>query len=539
MPGASRARGGQARNFPGRAGSALRRGGIPPSLPRVTPRLLRVLLLLFLGFGGPLRAAEAAAPATLAELQERLDQRLRSERFRGGLWGVQVVSLASGRVWFEHEPRRLMSPASNSKLFAGALALDVLGPEYCIRTPVLGSAAPKADGTLPGDLFIAGRGDPTWRVRGTSRPFASIFTPVVEVLRRAGVRRIAGDVVADATWFHQPPQGSGWTVDDLNDWYGAELSGVSLEQNYAELSLMPAPVPGGEVSLAWRQPDAGLEVLARLQTVAADAPAQVVVRRLVGESRVHLWGSVPAGGRPELVNVTVPRPAEWYAAALRSALAREGIAVAGRARAARWPDPSPVPAGAVALGELTSPPLRELVADFMKPSQNLETDLIFGHLGETRRGVGTPAYGTGEALALEALREFLGRAGVDPAEVRFEEGSGLSRNNLLTARATVGLLAAMARHPAAKDFEASLPIAGRDGTLRTRLRGTAAEGNVKAKTGTLRWANAVSGYVTTAGGERLAFALLLNRHATEAGAPSAREELDEIVAMLAAYAGPG
>ena len=539
MPGASRARGGQARNFPGRAGSALRRGGIPPSLPGVTPRLLRVLLLLFLGFGGPLRAAEAAAPATLAELQERLDQRLRSERFRGGLWGVQVVSLASGRVWFEHEPRRLMSPASNSKLFAGALALDVLGPEYCIRTPVLGSAAAKADGTLPGDLFIAGRGDPTWRVRGTSRPFASIFTPVVEVLRRAGVRRIAGDVVADATWFHQPPQGSGWTVDDLNDWYGAELSGVSLEQNYAELSLTPALVPGGEVSLAWRQSDAGLEVLARLQTVAADAPAQVVVRRLVGESRVHLWGSVPAGGRPELVNVTVPRPAEWYAAALRSALAREGIAVAGRARAARWPDPSPVPAGAVALGELTSPPLRELVADFMKPSQNLETDLIFGHLGETRRGVGTPAYGTGEALALEALREFLGRAGVDPAEVRFEEGSGLSRNNLLTARATVGLLAAMARHPAAKDFEASLPIAGRDGTLRTRLRGTAAEGNVKAKTGTLRWANAVSGYVTTAGGERLAFALLLNRHATEAGAPSAREELDEIVAMLAAYAGPG
>jgi D-alanyl-D-alanine carboxypeptidase/D-alanyl-D-alanine-endopeptidase (penicillin-binding protein 4) len=175
----------------------------------------------------------------------------------------------------------------------------------------------------------------------------------------------------------------------------------------------------------------------------------------------------------------------------------------------------------------------------MKPSQNLETDLIFGHLGELRRGPSTPPHRTGEALALEALREFLGRSGIDPAEVRFEEGSGLSRNNLLTARATVGLLVAMARHPAARDFEASLPVAGRDGTLRTRLRGTAAEGNVKAKTGTLRWANAVSGYVTTAGGERLAFALLLNRHAPEVGAPSAREELDQIVALLAAYAGPG
>jgi D-alanyl-D-alanine carboxypeptidase/D-alanyl-D-alanine-endopeptidase (penicillin-binding protein 4) len=123
--------------------------------------------------------------------------------------------------------------------------------------------------------------------------------------------------------------------------------------------------------------------------------------------------------------------------------------------------------------------------------------------------------------------------------VRFEEGSGLSRNNLLTARATVALLAAMARHPAGKDFEASLPVAGRDGTLRSRLRGTAAEGNVSAKTGTLRWANALSGYLHTAGGERLAFALLLNRHAPSPGAPSAREELDQLVTLLAAYAGPG
>lgn len=486
-----------------------------------------------------MQAADAPGPATLAELREQLARRLGDDRFRGGIWGVQVVSLASGRVWFEHEPRRLMSPASNSKLFAGALALDVLGPDYRIRTPVLGSAAATPEGTLRGDLFIAGRGDPSWRVRGTTRAFDSIFTPVVEVLRRAGVRRIAGDVVADATWFHQPPQGSGWTVDDLNDWYGAELSGISVEQNYAELSLTPAPAPGGEVALAWRQPDAGLEVLPRLRTGAADAPAQVVVRRLVGETRVHLWGALPAGGRPEVVNVTVPRPAAWYAAALRAALARAGIPVEGRSRAARWPDPSPIPAGAVSLGELVSPPLRELVADFMKPSQNLETDLIFGHLGETRRAAGTPAHRTGEALALEALREFLVRAGVDPVEVRFEEGSGLSRNNLLTARATVGLLVAMARHPAARDFEASLPVAGRDGTLRTRLRGTAAEGNVSAKTGTLRYANALSGYVTTAGGERLAFALLLNRHAPEAGAPSARDELDQLVALLAAYAGSG
>ena len=122
------------------------------------------------------------------------------------------------------------------------------------------------------------------------------------------------------------------------------------------------------------------------------------------------------------------------------------------------------------------------------------------------------------------------------ADVIFDEGSGLSRNNLTTAAATVALLEFMAKHKDAAVFAESLPIAGVDGTLRRRMKGTPAEGKVHAKTGTLRWTTALSGYVNAINGERLAFSLMLNRHPAAPGR-SASRELDEIAALLARYAG--
>src|SRR5688572_16616348 len=185
--------------------------------------------------------------------------------------------------------------------------------------------------------------------------------------------------------------------------------------------------------------------------------------------------------------------------------------------------------------------MHELVAAFMKPSQNLQTDLIFGYVGEKTRTENAEARARGterdsESLALAALRDFLRANKLEADDVRFDEGSGLSRNNLTSARATVALLAFMAQHREAEAFHKSLPVAGVDGTLRRRFKGTPAEGNLRAKTGTLRWANALSGYVTTAGGERLAFSAMLNRAVAPAGR-SAREDVDAVGEMLARFGG--
>jgi D-alanyl-D-alanine carboxypeptidase/D-alanyl-D-alanine-endopeptidase (penicillin-binding protein 4) len=272
----------------------------------------------------------------------------------------------------------------------------------------------------------------------------------------------------------------------------------------------------------------------RVVTGPAGSERQVVARRLVDEGVVRLFGRLPAGGKEEIVEVTVPRPAAWFARALREALRREGIRVEGRARAVRWPEPSVVPAAAVTLAEVSSAPLRTLVAGFMKPSQNLETQLVFAHVGERRRGADTPPWLESDDLALPALREFLVRQQVPADDVRFEEGSGLSRNNLTTANATVALLNAMARHAAAADFEASLPVAGVDGTLRRRMKDTPAMGRVRAKTGTLRYANSLAGYVTTAAGERLSFCAMLNRSTRQPAGRGNAAELDEVAVWLAA-----
>ncbi|MDP3071939.1 MAG: D-alanyl-D-alanine carboxypeptidase/D-alanyl-D-alanine-endopeptidase [Opitutaceae bacterium] len=481
------------------------------------------------------RALPAAAES-VAELRARLGAMVAHPRFSGALWGVHVVSVETGATIFTHHADRLMSPASNSKLYTGALALDRVGGDYRIVTPILGTAKPDATGRLGGDVIVSGRGDPSWKVRGTGRDFWEIFAPFVAALQQAGVRHIAGDVVADATWFQALPNGAGWTADDLNDYYGAEISAITLEQNYAELRVQPGVAPGDPVRVEWLHPHTGLALDNRFTTGPKGATERLGMRRIFGESTVHLFGAVPANEKPVIADLTVPRPAQWFAVALKEALDRAGMRVDGVARSLRWPDASAVTPASVRLGEVTSPPMRELVTAFMKPSQNLETDLIFGHLGETFRAADAPARQPTEDAAVRLLQEFLAAQAVPADEVRFEEGSGLSRNNLTTANASVALLRAMARHREADAFLASLPIAGVDGSLRRRMKGTPAEGNVRAKTGTLRYANALAGYVTTAAGERLAFSLMLNRYVPPSGR-RATDEIDEMAVALARLTG--
>jgi D-alanyl-D-alanine carboxypeptidase/D-alanyl-D-alanine-endopeptidase (penicillin-binding protein 4) len=501
--------------------------------------LLRVAGVMAVAWVGAAPAAETKPKetfATVEALRARIEAHVSQPRFAPAAWGVKIASLDTGKVWFEHHADRLLSPASNCKLFTGAMALDKLGGDYRIVTPIFGTVKPGADGVLQGDVIVSGRGDPSWKVRGGKGEFEDGLAPLIAVLERAGVKRITGSVVADATWFRGVPNGAGWTVDDLNDDYGAEISAVSLEENFADMKVAPGARVGAPAELSLVQPHTGLMLDNRTTTIAKEGKRRIERVRLPGEKVVHVFGEVPLGEKPELIDVPVPRPAQWLATALTEALRKRGIAVEGLPRSVRWPETTVVSATSVKLGEVTSPPLRDLVTTFMKPSQNLETDLIFGHVGELSRTAETPVGRTTEELGVAALQEFLKKHGLPVAEVRFEEGSGLSRNNLASANATVALLTFMTKHREAKAFEGSLPVAGVDGTLRRRMKGTPAEGKVQAKTGTLRYASSLGGYVTTAAGERLVFCLMLNRHVPPTGRAS-REEVDEVAVWLAGFGG--
>lgn len=469
---------------------------------------------------------------TLTGLRAQLDEHLNQPRFSGALWGVKIAALDTGKVIYENHADRLMSPASNSKLYAAALALDTFGGDYQFATPVQATAKVGRNGTLPGDVIVSGRGDPSWKATN----FWDNFTPFVAVLTNAGVRRITGDLVMDTTFFKGPPTGGSWCVEDLDDSEGALVSALTLEDNLAHLYVIPGIHATAPCSLALSPPETGILLVNRTRTIPAGGRSNLQFHRPLGTMTTYVFGEMPAGGTTETLDVPVPRPAAWFGAALKTALERAGVVIQGRVRCVEWPEvPSWSDADLVKLGEVKSPPLREILRALLKPSQNLEADLVFDHTGETLRPADAPAWQTSEECAVAALQSFLATNGL-PAEVHFDEGSGLSRNNLTSAAATVALLEVMATNRWSADFMNGLPIAGVDGTLRRRMKETPAYQNVRAKTGTLRWVNALSGYVTTAAGDKLVFSLMLNRYDSPPGRRRTAE-LDDIAVLLAGFAG--
>jgi D-alanyl-D-alanine carboxypeptidase/D-alanyl-D-alanine-endopeptidase (penicillin-binding protein 4) len=494
--------------------------------------LVAVFATVWIAVSTPAQSVlQTNAPQSIAELQAMIEDHITSARFSSALWGVKVMSLDSGTVLYKHHSTRRMSPASNTKLFVGALALDYLGRDYRIKTPIYCTRFPDKHGKLKGDLIISGRGDPSWKLAAGQTSFWDVFTPFVHALTNAGVRRVTGDLLIDATYFHGPPYGSSWAVDDLQAPRGAEISSITLLDNCAELRVLPGATAGAPCLLEWLTPATGLKLEAHAATTPKGGTVKLSSYRAPGADTVGVFGVIPPGTNVTL-RIPVPNPAVWFGAALKEGLAQNGIQIDGQVRTARWPQVSLMPKDAVWLADVSSPPLRDLVKAFMKTSQNLEADLVFAHLGESTRGANSPEDQTSEQLAVVALNTFLQTNDLPAEEVIFDEGSGLSRNNLTTANAVLALLEYASRQAAADDFYNALPLAGVDGTLRRRLQGTQAEANARAKTGLLRSDFALSGYVTSAAGEKLAFSLLLNRNVPAPDSPG-YDDLDEILIMLA------
>jgi serine-type D-Ala-D-Ala carboxypeptidase/endopeptidase (penicillin-binding protein 4) len=497
-------------------------------------------LLVSLAWWPAFAQEPAAAPDTVEALQTRLAQLIAQPRYRSALWGVKIVSLDSKKTIFEHDAEKLFSPASNSKLYSMALALERLGPDYRIRTSLYAQARPNHSGTLKGDLVVYGRGDPTINLKLHGGDIWRALDPLVVALTNAGVRRISGDLIGDESCFRGPPFGSGWDWDDLGYYYGAEVSALTINDNTLQMIVKPSEHIGAPCHISFVPDTAYLAVSNRTVTAAKGSPRTITVYRPVGENLVYVNGAVGLGD-VSTEDVTMHNPAGLFVSLLKEALARHGIAVSGHLRTMNWLDRAARPADFaqwIELGAMESPPLREILPEVLKPSQNLYTDLLLAHVGTVDRAQQPlRTEQTTEEFGIEALNSFLSRVGIPPGQTQFNEGSGLSRNNLTTPAATVALLEFMSRHKCADLYLNALPIAGVDGTLRRRMRGTPAAGNVRAKTGTLGWANSLSGYVTTAAGEHLVFSIMLNRFHDEERDRPKTSDMDAMAVMLASFKG--
>jgi D-alanyl-D-alanine carboxypeptidase/D-alanyl-D-alanine-endopeptidase (penicillin-binding protein 4) len=453
-----------------------------------------------------------------------LDHVLRESVGRRATVGACIVSLTRGDTLYDLNAERLLEPASNVKLFTTAAALHYLGPRFSFRTTVYGTGAVDSSGVLRGDLVLEGRGDPnlSGRFYGDSVPYA--FDQLAQSLRDQGVTRVAGDLVADDGYFQGPPLGEGWAWDTQQWWYSAEVDALSFNDNTIMLIAEPGSAPGQPAQII-KVPDTDyVTVHSEVETVRGRSGSSIAVRRDPGSNEVTVTGRVAARSGGASTIVSVHDPALFALSVFRDRLRRAGIEVEGLARRAELTEDPESRAQRNVLAMHLSPPLAQTVKIVNKRSQNLHAEQLLRTLGAEVRGRGSAEAG------IEAVDEFLRtKVGLELGSIYMLDGSGLSRLNLVTPAAVVKLLAHMRTHPYAREFYDSLLIPGENAQA-SRLDEPLTRGNVHAKTGTVRYVSAYSGYVTAADGELLAFAILLNNR-PDGKASSMRLENDVVRAL--------
>jgi D-alanyl-D-alanine carboxypeptidase/D-alanyl-D-alanine-endopeptidase (penicillin-binding protein 4) len=502
---------------PARTRKARRRTVFAPS------RVIAVALALVALAGGA--AAEASPP-----LAKRVGAILDAPEFHAVRWGVHAVALDTGELLVSRDADRRFTPASNLKLYTTATALAKLGPQYRWRTSVYAAAAPDRAGRVAGDLVIYGRGDPTISARFSgSDPLAKIERLASDIAA-AGVRRVAGDLVADESYFKGARFGYGWEWNDLQWGYGAEVSALSVDDNVLAVEIVPGARAGEPCRISVTPASPYVRVVNRTRTSAKGGVSDLGIYRAEGSNVVDVWGHLPAGAETFTSELAVHDPAGLFATLLRSALERRKIAVAGSVRSvdAREREQRPFAVDrAVEIAHLESESLADVVHETNKESQNLYAELLLRTVG---RAAGPPDAESAEAAGVSAVIDLLKSASVDTSALALEDGSGLSRGNYVTPSSTVGLLSYVRRQPFGDIFIASLPEAGVDGTLEKRFTNTAGSGRVRAKTGTLGDASALSGYLTTRSGRPVAFSIMVNN--APGDAKTLRRAIDAVVLEL-------
>jgi D-alanyl-D-alanine carboxypeptidase/D-alanyl-D-alanine-endopeptidase (penicillin-binding protein 4) len=475
-----------------------------------------------------LASGAVARDPSPSRLRKSIDAIVSRPDFAPAFWGIEVRSLSTGRTLYARNGEKAFRPASSMKLVTTAAALDTFGPDARIRTTVETAGRLDGLGRVLGDVFLVGRGDSNLSARFTPGRPAAAFEEMADALVAAGVRRVEGRLVGHEGAFTGDRRGVDWSWDDLAWGYGAEVSALSFADNLVEVTLKPGERVGDPAVLETVPRQGCLAVAAAVTTAEAEplgAPAgddeTVALLREPGSNEVRLSGHVPLGGSWE-GELSVSDPALCAARVFAGVLEAKGIRVVGGVSTSS----APLPPDPRVLASHESPPMAEMIRVVNKESQNLHAEMLLRLVGLKVKGEGSAAKGR------EAVVEVAKRLGVPNAGWALADGSGLSGFDLLTPRGLVALLAAMDRHPHAAAFRDSLPVAGVDGSLEKRMKGTPAEGRVLAKTGSLRLARALAGYVTTARGERLAFAIVVNN--TEGTGREAVAAIDAMAVALAA-----
>ena len=452
---------------------------------------------------GPAASPATSPVTTRAALRQYIDSLADAPEFRSAHWGLLVVDPERGDTLYSRNADKLFMPASNQKLLTGSTALTQLGPDYRWYTTLL-ARGPIRDGVLDGDLVVRGNGDPSM----SSHVNGDALVPLralADSLKAHGVTRVRGRIIAAPSPFTDSPLGYGWSFDDLDASYSAGVDALYFNEGFTEVVVYGGTRPGDPVRAVTRPASTYPALIVRATTVARAASSDTAAPRpriIVGQDSSHagvLVSGTIAAGDSSIEELAFRDQQGAFVAAFGEAMRDRGVTIGGAA----------IADGQTRLDSLTgmaSPPLREIMPFFEKPSQNQIGEILFKTLALEKTGVGTA-----DSASKVVSRQLLAwGAAADGFAVR--DGSGLSRHDFVSPRTIVHVLDAMRHSPNFPLFYDALPIAGVDGTIGGRMKGTPAAGNVHAKTGTLDKVRSLSGYVTTADGRMLLFSALCNNY---------------------------
>lgn len=431
--------------------------------------------------------------AQVVTLQHTVDTLLEDPALRGAQIGLIAGDTTRGTVLYSRDADQEFMPASNFKLLVGSAALRILGPNFSYVTSVLADGAP-SNGTITGNVYLRGGGDALLSAADLDAAAASLAT--------AGVKRIDGDLIADASHDDAQRYGYGWSWDDLPYYYAPVVSALELEDGVVHINMVPGAAAGTPVTLQVNPQNDAFTIDNKLQTGTSDSKdTSDIDRPWNAPNEIELTGNYPLGAKPSGdIEPSVPDPESYASNVFASALTAHGITLGGKIRDGKTPPNSPV------LWSHNSLPLPQLMQKFWYPSDNLMGELLLKELGVAQRGEpGTDANGR------TAEQGYLRSIGVDPGTVSITDGSGLSSYDRITPRDLFTILQSDWNGPYRDIVIDALPLAGVRGTLQHSFIGTPAQGKVFAKTGSISHVRTISGFVQTKTHGVVTFSFLVNQ----------------------------
>lgn len=432
-------------------------------------------------------------------LVEKLTPILHRHDDSGAIVSARVIELPSGRELFADAPDAPFMPASNLKLVVTAAALDALGPEYTFKTYLARSGD---------DLWIVGTGDPAIgdpRIAAAAgHTTETLLEEWATALAKTGCTSVAGDICYDESYFEPRQVHPHWDEEDLVHWYACPVSGLNFNDNCIDVTITPGAA--GQPVQYTVMPRNTMTTIVN-QCTSGTEEQEASIAKLPDRQTYVLSGV--AKEREKLKSKPVDTPGAFFADAFRAVLQDKGIPVAGTIReiqTARDEHGAPLDCRIIAVHESS---MTDALWRTNKNSQNLFAECLDKALGRhwaVEHGRDEPG---SWANGSEAIHAFMRKYGIDSSRLVVDDGSGLSRGDRVTARLLTDLLAAMAKHPHAEAYRASMARGGVDGTISERL--TDLKGRIMAKTGYIGGVRTLTGYVQTEQGRWLAFSFLYNK----------------------------